>query len=407
MDTDMRTKIKMHFSPRYDKDVEGLVIINIDVRINGTRKPLNTGHKVKPEYWNRKKRCAENGSGFTKNEAESLNQKLEDLELEIKNLLKNCHDRGVTPTHSMIQQLIDHGYKPFNFIDFCKNYVKENPRRWSTGTIGSYQTFLALIQKAFPNGANYQDIPGMRLTLDKTMEKLQNGRNTKSKQHTKCKFLLKQARKAGYELADPYDESIPAIKGNRQIITPEEMNKLISLFKTNALPDHLNSTLRQFLFSCFTGCRFGDQKELTHKNVSGEMLSFIAEKTERYGIQIDIPMQQVSLALIENQRGKLFDMRCEQVVNRNLKQICRIARINKHITFHCARHTFGTLYIYLGGNLANLQMLMGHNKIDTTMNYVHLAGKIKLKDEHLFDDAFGEQMRITQNLGRGQFMAVI
>ena len=41
---------------------------------------------------------------------------------------------------------------------------------------------------------------------------------------------------------------------------------------------------------------------------------------------------------------------------------------------HTLRHTFGTFYIRAGGGVRQLQQIMGHSRIETTMIYVHLAG---------------------------------
>ena len=41
---------------------------------------------------------------------------------------------------------------------------------------------------------------------------------------------------------------------------------------------------------------------------------------------------------------------------------------------HTLRHTFGTAYIRAGGGVRQLQYILGHSRIDTTMIYGHLAG---------------------------------
>ena len=44
------------------------------------------------------------------------------------------------------------------------------------------------------------------------------------------------------------------------------------------------------------------------------------------------------------------------------------------------RHTFATEYCSLGGNVRALQAIMGHERLDTTMRYVHLAGQAVAED---------------------------
>ena len=42
---------------------------------------------------------------------------------------------------------------------------------------------------------------------------------------------------------------------------------------------------------------------------------------------------------------------------------------------HALRHTFATLYLRHGGGVRQLQSILGHERIETTMIYVHLAGR--------------------------------
>ncbi len=55
--------------------------------------------------------------------------------------------------------------------------------------------------------------------------------------------------------------------------------------------------------------------------------------------------------------------------DRDLKYIGEKVRIA--LRWHLLRHTFGTLFIRSGGNVADLQRIMGHRSITTTMLYVH------------------------------------
>ena len=47
---------------------------------------------------------------------------------------------------------------------------------------------------------------------------------------------------------------------------------------------------------------------------------------------------------------------------------------------HVLRHTFGTEYCRLGGNVRVLQSILGHQKLETTMIYVNLAGQAESED---------------------------
>ncbi|MHA2019069.1 MAG: tyrosine-type recombinase/integrase [Promethearchaeota archaeon] len=49
--------------------------------------------------------------------------------------------------------------------------------------------------------------------------------------------------------------------------------------------------------------------------------------------------------------------------------------LNKHITFHTLRHGFGSHLAGMGRPLHEIQMLMGHSRLDTTGIYLHANPK--------------------------------
>ena len=59
-------------------------------------------------------------------------------------------------------------------------------------------------------------------------------------------------------------------------------------------------------------------------------------------------------------------------------------RPGQRIGPHCLRHTFATWYIRRGGKVAVLQEILGHDKIETTMLYVTLAGVDVAADHALY-----------------------
>ena len=62
---------------------------------------------------------------------------------------------------------------------------------------------------------------------------------------------------------------------------------------------------------------------------------------------------------------------------------------------HALRHAFGTNYIRAVGGVRQLQAILGHQRIDTTMIYVHLAG------QHVeADHALHSKARVMGLLGR-------
>lgn len=74
-----------------------------------------------------------------------------------------------------------------------------------------------------------------------------------------------------------------------------------------------------------------------------------------------------------NKEGLIFNPVSEQRMNKNLKILAKMVGINKPLTNHSGRHTFATLFIQKTSDVATLQRLLGHTRIDETMVYVHIS----------------------------------
>ena len=71
-------------------------------------------------------------------------------------------------------------------------------------------------------------------------------------------------------------------------------------------------------------------------------------------------------------------------------------RSGQRIGPHCLRHTFATWYIRRGGKVAVLKEILGHDKIETTMLYVTLAG-LDVSADHAKYSPIGQLGLITES----------
>jgi integron integrase len=69
----------------------------------------------------------------------------------------------------------------------------------------------------------------------------------------------------------------------------------------------------------------------------------------------------------------------ETSLQRAVKEAAQKAKIHKHVTPHVVRHCFAT-HLFRGGvDLKTIQDLMGHQKVETTMIYIHALGNNKIQ----------------------------
>jgi integron integrase len=69
----------------------------------------------------------------------------------------------------------------------------------------------------------------------------------------------------------------------------------------------------------------------------------------------------------------------ETSLQRAVKEAARKAKIYNHVTPHILRHCFATHLYENGTDLQSIQKFMGHKDIETTMIYIHVAGRSKVK----------------------------
>lgn len=179
------------------------------------------------------------------------------------------------------------------------------------------------------------------------------------------------------------------VETERQYLTLEEVRKLAA---TECVNEELK---RAFLFSCLTGLRWSDIIALRWsdvENMNGRTrLVFKQQKTQNIEY-LDISDQAASFMGERPEEDDLiFGRFMHPVMARNeIRAWIKAAGINKHITFHCARHTFAVLMLDLGVDIYTLSKLLGHRCLETTEVYAKILDKNKQaavsKIPNIFDD---------------------
>lgn len=177
-------------------------------------------------------------------------------------------------------------------------------------------------------------------------------------------------------------------KTEREFLTIEELKAL-------SQTDFYNKTLKQaFLFSCFCGLRHCDIVTLTWGNLKRDnmgktQLHIVQQKTQEV---ISLPLSKEALKQLPKRNGALdtdiifHDLISLGRTNEILSRWAQAAGINKHITFHVARHTHATMMITLGADLYTVSKLLGHTNIQTTQIYAKIVDETKSKAIDLIPD---------------------
>lgn len=176
----------------------------------------------------------------------------------------------------------------------------------------------------------------------------------------------------------------------RNYLIADEIKKLIDTPCSN--DDYKNL----FVFGCFVGLRYSDQRSLRWRDIiveNGETrIEKMMSKTRH---MVYVPMNRIAMKYLPPRRD--FDELVFpglpsgiSVVDTVIKEWVKAAGIKKTVTFYTARHTFATLTLTQGADLFAVSQLMGHKDIATTSGYAEIIDAKKEADVSLLDDLFAD-----------------
>lgn len=228
---------------------------------------------------------------------------------------------------------------------------------------------------------DYLDEKAMQWSIDdrkREVEPKPIAEGTKALMFQKFCSVFNFAVKEGVLLRNPSlnVERFKETESDREFLTVDEMRHLATI------PAPSEVLGRAFFFSCLTGLRWSDVEKLTWHEVQkvGDVTRIVfKQKKTRSQEYLDINDQAV---LLMGDRGedntRVFPgLGAIQQARIGITAWVKSAGINKHITFHCARHSFAIMMLDAGVDLYTLSKLMGHKSIESTQIYAKILDKHK------------------------------
>lgn len=193
---------------------------------------------------------------------------------------------------------------------------------------------------------------------------------------SKLRRLFAVAVKRGLVGASPFAD-VPRLmveEKERGYLVLDEVRRLA------AAPCARPVVKRAFLFGCLTGLRLSDITGLVWRDVRGDGRIVFRQRKTGGQEYLDITPQARELMGARGEPGEpVFKGLTVALVRRHLGVWMEAAGIDRHITFHCSRHTFAVMMLDLGTDIYTVSKLLGHRSLETTQVYAHILDKNKQK----------------------------
>lgn len=281
--------------------------------------------------------------------------------------------------------------RDINFLDYFQAYIDKYTKkdiRMMIIALNRFKDFL----KDTPEYTKY--LKGIKPEqMDKDMmvaftEYLQSrsvGEGAKSI-YQRFKKVIHYAIEHDVMAKDPCKGVVIKIDENilrKEVLSQEEIKNLIATHYDNENPN----IRRAFIMSLYCGLRFCDVKDLTFANVdySNKLLKFEQNKTKGHSSSsgVIIPLNDGILSLIgqpkegEGKDTPIFPLPSHTMCLKALRRWVKRAGIDKHITWHCGRHSFAVNILNNGANIKTVASLLGHSGLKHTEKYTRAIDKLK------------------------------
>ena len=384
----MRSTFKILFYINRQKTkADGQTAIFCRVTIDGRSLVMTTGEEWLPDEWNSKqgitgeKKINQRLAAFRELVEKAYAEMLTKEGVVSAELLKN-RLQGVTATPTTLLTMSE---AELQSVKACVGKSKAE---------STYQNLIYSdkVLREFVNENGGRDIPLAGITRDLFEDfrffLKKRGLAASTMNHLLCRLSRLMYRAVDLKVirCHPFEDATYE-KEERKIrfLQKSDVAKLMAL-KVN---DRDAEQARQmFLFSCFTGLAIADMERLkfSHIQTAADGRRYIRKERQKTKVESVVPLHPIAEAILcrcrEDQtvKGKndalVFPRGCgRSVMNNKLSTVGLACGIRQRLSFHMARHTFGTLSLSAGIPIESIAKMMGHASISSTQIYAQVTDK--------------------------------
>lgn len=295
-------------------------------------------------------------------EAKVANEKYMEIARQVKVRIENEILQG---TYGLVKKDVD-------FIEFFKKHK---------GRFDNYTNCEHYLEQFFKG--RMVTISGMDTEM---LEKFHKFLTTKIQESTAYLYMrailcvLNKAEKYGYKTNKKGFSMTKPKSAEREYLTIDEIRPIYQKYVHSDKDE--DQQIKAFLFSCLTGLRLSDICKLAWKNIrkEGEYYRIIFEQ-QKTSQQEYLDINQQAYELLGDHDipddEPIFRKDVDKRRGHKLRKKLEEFGITKHISFHCARHSFAIMMLELDTDIYTVSKLLGHADISTTLIYARVVDKKK------------------------------
>jgi site-specific recombinase XerD len=385
---------------------DGTVPIYVRITANGSRSEVSIKRYISKERWNSSKAKAKG----TNQESQLLNKYIDIIQSKVLDAHQTLIQEGKHISGKSIKNkylgVDEYAKKLIEVYQYHNQRIEELIGiEYQYSTYSKFKTSLMHLSNFIQSKYNVDDIPlidlqYMFITSYEHYLKatLGLGINTSNKYLMHLKKVITLAIDNEWLVRNPFNRFKMKNKPSERVFLIED--ELIRIIQTPILNQRISEVRDVFVFCCLTGLAYSDVKSLSSndvtKGIDGKM--WIRKHRKKTGSLSRISIVPYAIELIErykdhpeaNTKEILFPVISNQRMNIYLKDVGTLCNIDKKLTVHMARHTFGTYTTTLGVPIETIGQMMGHKSIKTTQIYANIIDKKIANDMEDFSNKLPE-----------------
>ncbi|MBQ7877508.1 MAG: site-specific integrase [Bacteroidales bacterium] len=263
--------------------------------------------------------------------------------------------------------------------EYLDNYSKKDLRVMKQA-INRYHKFT----KSLPGSIGQLDTEHIRMFID-YLSQHSRGSGAHST-YSRFKKAIAAAVSKGILKTDPCT-GIRCPQGSTTFMKDTLSEDEIRILMKSPVPSKYEDIKKAFMLCLYSGLRFCDVKALRFQDIDlpNLTLRFTQAKTRSSSTKavVYIPIREDTLPLLNIGRMKdskclIYNLPSHPTCTKILKKWTREAGITKHITWHCARHSFATNLLKGGADIRVVADLLGHSSLKYVEIYTRATDHRKI-----------------------------